>query len=188
MTVNSSRVSANPTQGNNFLALAKYLACPVVFITAVHERQRFIMVGTATYVALDPLLLAASIHTGSATGKAILASGKFGVSVASHEQLEEVRKLSDAELSKEIQMGADKFEYLGIEPLEFKSSGTLYLSDSLASFDCRVAKSLDYGGSMIVIGLVQRTASGAGVRPLIRYDRSYGHFVASVIGGDSYPI
>jgi flavin reductase (DIM6/NTAB) family NADH-FMN oxidoreductase RutF len=146
------------------------------------------MVSTATYVALDPLLLSINVQASSSTGKAILESGRFGMSIASHEQLELVRKLSEAEFAKEIQMGADKFEYLGIEPLEFKASNTLYLSDSLASFDCEVVKFIECGGVKTIIGVVQRTASGAGVRPLIRYDRSYGHFTASVIGGDSYPI
>jgi flavin reductase (DIM6/NTAB) family NADH-FMN oxidoreductase RutF len=184
----NARVSASQAPGSNFLALAKYLACPVAFITAVNKQQRSIMVGTATYVALEPLLLSVNVHAGSSTGKAILASGRFGISIASHEQLDLVRKLSEAEFSKEIQMGADKFDYLGIEPLEFKASSTLYLSDSLASFDCEVVKSVECAGIKTIVGVVQRTASGAGVRPLIRYDRSYGHFTASVIGGDSYPI
>jgi flavin reductase (DIM6/NTAB) family NADH-FMN oxidoreductase RutF len=181
-------VSSNPTPAGSFLALAKYLACPVVFITAIQDKHRHIMVGTATYASLDPLVLCTNVHIGSATGKAIQATKRLGLSIASHEQLDLVQKLTEAELAREVQMGADKFEYLGIQPLEFKPSGTLYLSDSLASFDCELLNSVDAAGYSTMLCLVKRTASGAGVRPLIRYDRSYGHFTGTVFGADQYPV
>jgi flavin reductase (DIM6/NTAB) family NADH-FMN oxidoreductase RutF len=181
-------VTSNSSVTSNFLALAKYLACPVVFVTAINDGHRFVMIGTAGYASLEPLVLSTSVTTGSSTSKALAATGRFGISIASHEQLELVQKLSEAELSREVQMGADKFEFVGVQPLEFKPSGTLYLADSLASFDCELAKTMEFAGCTTVLGSVQRTASGAGVRPLIRYDRSYGHFAATVIGGDQYPI
>lgn len=179
-------MSLQKSPATDFLALAKYLSCPVVLITAVHEGRRNIMVGTAAYASLDPLVLTTNAHKLSATGRAIIASKKFGISVASHEQLALVQKLTEGSMG--LPQDADRFEYLGIEPQEFKASGTLYIPDSLASFDCELVGALEYESHSVMLGQVMRTASGSGVRPLIRYDRSYGSFNPTVIGADSYPV
>jgi len=176
------------TTNTDFLALAKYLSCPVVMVTAVNKGLRHVMIGTAAYASLNPLVLLTSIHNASHTGGAIMKCQRFGLSIASHEQLEFIRELSDLEGQGFTEADGDKFEHLGVEPQSFRETGTLYLTDSLASFDCELIKSMECMSYIVMLGLVQRTASGAGVRPLIRYDRSYGHFAATIVGGDNYTL
>jgi len=171
---------------SEFLDFAKYLSCPVVLVTAAHEGDRRIMVGTASYACLEPLVLATSIRHESHTGATIFNSGRFGLSVASLDQIDLVQRLGRSQAGTES--GAAKATRPEAVFKEFGPTGTLYLADCLVAFDCKFAQSVACGPYTTIFGLVVDTVCGTGTRPLIRYDRSYGNFAATVSGDDSYPV
>lgn len=110
-------------------------------------------------VSIEPPLLLVSINP-NATVLPFLGDGAtFGVSILAEDQ----RRL------------ASIFADTGpLAQMHFPREGDPVLPDALASFTCRVTRRHPEGDHTLVIGAVERVATGADRRPLLYFRREYG--------------
>ena len=117
-------------------------ASGVTVVTTLHEQVPYGMtVSSFASLSLVPQLLVVCIQTQVPTHAAILASGRFAVSVLAADQ---------ADISQQFASKVpDKFA--GI-PCETTATGIPVISGACAVFSCRVAHMLPGGDHSIVVG------------------------------------
>ena len=118
----------------------------VYIVTATHEGQRRgLAVAWATQTSTDRILIC--VGKQSATREFILASGAFGLSALTREQIDVARAFG-----RRSSRRVDKFEGVGTHTAETCSP---LLSDCAATFDCRVEAVHDLeGGSKLIVGRI----------------------------------
>jgi flavin reductase (DIM6/NTAB) family NADH-FMN oxidoreductase RutF len=172
---------------------AARLAMPVALITAAEGGHRYIVVGSAAYASLEPLMLSTALVSESATARAIAATGRFGICLAGLGQSEIVFALSRqpaAALS-----AAERFAALALVPELFPGTGTPYLADAPDSFDLTVVSATRTGNCTMFVGTIAAMAGASGGTvdginnsPLLRFARTYGTFERIAYPGDDYPV
>ena len=117
----------------------------VYVVAAQHEGRRGgLAVAWATQVATDRILIC--VGKQSATRDLILASGAFGLSVLTREQLDLARAFGTRS-SREV----DKFEGVGYHVAE---TGSPLLDDCAVAFDCKVEAVHDEGHEKLIVGRI----------------------------------
>ena len=115
-------------------------------------------------VSMTPPSVLACIARESRTLAAVLESGFFAASVLADEH----SPLAEA-FSRPVPDHADRF---ALGHWRSGQTGCLMLDDAVASFDCQLAKTFDYGSHTIIIGDV-RTVIVGGAAPLVYADRNF---------------
>jgi flavin reductase (DIM6/NTAB) family NADH-FMN oxidoreductase RutF len=135
------------------------LAGAVNLVTSAHAGHRHGMTATAVCAATaEPPTVLVCLNHRAATHGAVAKSGVFCVNVL---------RAEDAQLSQDFS-GAQKGE------ARFRSrewtrlaTGAPVLVDALASFDCRVVKSVAHGTHTVFLGEVERIVVGRRGKPLL---------------------
>jgi flavin reductase (DIM6/NTAB) family NADH-FMN oxidoreductase RutF len=138
----------------------------VYIVCAQHQgKLAGLAVAWAAQVARDRILIC--VGKQSATRQSILASGAFGLSALTREQVE-VARLFGRTSSRRV----DKFEGLGYHTLE---TGSPLLDDCAATFDCRVDAVHDDDSRKLIIGqIVAHEQFKRRYEPLIYHEEDYG--------------
>jgi len=112
-------------------------------VCAQHEGRRGgLAVAWATQVAVNRILVC--VGRQSFTRGLILASGAFGLSVLTREQVELARSFGTRSSRR-----VDKFENIGFHTAE---TGSPLLDDCAATFDCRVETVFDLHDEKLIVG------------------------------------
>lgn len=154
------------------------LAGAVTIVTASYQGHRFGLTATAvcSATAAPPTALAC-VNRSAATHAAIVGSGAFCINVL---------RTDDAELANAFsgtQSGEARFragEWLQL------AGGSPALASALASFDCRVANSVDHGTHTVFLGEVAGLVVGRKGRPLLYAGRQYAR-LTSLAHGEPLP-
>jgi flavin reductase (DIM6/NTAB) family NADH-FMN oxidoreductase RutF len=145
------------------------LAAGVTIVTAVHDGRRYGMTASAlTSVSLEPPLLLVCFARDSDTGRAVRASGRFGVCV-----LDAARGREIAErCARKLTAGEDQLAGL---VLDEGGTGVPLLAGSLASFACRLERVVEAGERDVVVGEVERLseAPAEAGEPLVWFAGAY---------------
>lgn len=154
------------------------LAGAVNIVTAEHDGHRFGLTATAVCSATaEPPTALICIHRGAATHAAIVCSGVFCINVLRAEDAGLANAFSGTQ-SGEARFGSGEWLRL--------ASGAPALASALASFDCRVAKSLDHGTHTVFLGEVGSLVIGRKGRPLLYAGRQYAR-LSSLAHGEPLP-
>ncbi len=123
-------------------------------------------VTAATSVTDNPPTVLVCINNTNPRNSAFLENGVFAINTLKEQHLDLSRALAgEGGLSVE-----DRFALGSWCDLE---TGAPVLEDALASFDCRLVKSVEFGTHTILIGKVAALQIGNGGRPLLYHDRGY---------------
>lgn len=138
----------------------------VTIVTAAHEQRRHGMtVSSFTSVSLMPPLILVSLKNMARTCELVVNSGYFGVMVLASGQ----QSLSDRFAGREEQ---DEDRFRDIDTFSL-ISGTPFIPDGLAYFDCRMTTSYNLGTHSIFIGEVLAIKANPELQPLLYFDRAY---------------
>lgn len=132
-----------------------------VTVVAVRDEATVYAITATAFlpVAVDPPLVLVSINPNATVLPFLKEGAEFGVSILAEDQ----RRL------------ASIFADTGpLAQMHFPRTGDPVLPDALASFTCRVARRYQEGDHTLVVGAVERVATGADRRPLLYYRREYG--------------
>ncbi|WP_241479901.1 flavin reductase family protein [Mycolicibacterium neoaurum] len=138
--------------------------------TMIGDRDYGTTVSACTSLSLEPPMLAVCLNRQSSTRNAILANGRFGVSILTADQADVAAHFA--------RKGDDKFDCL--QPVR-GPLGMPLIRDSLSHIECDVADMVAGGSHTIVLGCV-RYAVGAEGDPLTYFRGRMGRFEAD---GDS---
>ena len=153
------------------------LAGAVNIVCTVHSGHRYGMTATAVCSAsAEPPTVLVCLNSQTTTHGAVLKSGVFCVNVLRAEDWELSTAFSGA------QPGDARFRNRNWTRL---ATGAPVLVDALASFDCRVVKSLAHGTHTVFLGEVERTLIGKG-KPLLYAGGQYAK-LASLSHGEPLP-
>ncbi len=145
-------------------ALGRF-ATGVAVITTEHDGQRHGMtVNSLTSVSLDPPMLLVCLTRGSRTATAVARAGRFGVNILSARQ--------EAIANRFARRGEDHFADV---PLNEGPLGVPLISNAVAHVTCRVARQIDGGDHLIVLGDIVHIHHRDGL-PLCFYSGTYGDF------------
>lgn len=154
------------------------LAGAVNIVTAEHAGHRFGLTATAVCSATaEPPTALICINRSAATHAAIVRSGAFCINVLRNEDAELANAFSGTQ-SGEARFKAGEWLRL--------ASGAPALASALASFDCRVAKSLDHGTHTVFLGEVGSIVIGRKGKPLLYAGRQYAR-LTSLAHGEPLP-
>jgi len=154
------------------------LAGAVNIVTAEHAGHRFGLTATAVCSATaEPPTALICINRSAATHGAIVRSAAFCINVLRSDDAELANAFSGTQ-SGEARFGAGEWLRL--------PGGAPALATALASFDCRVARTLDYGTHTIFLGEVASIVIGRKGRPLLYAGRQYAR-LASLAHGEPLP-
>ncbi|MCI4330325.1 MAG: flavin reductase family protein [Thermoplasmata archaeon] len=116
-------------------------------------------------ISLHPPLLLVSLTHDADTTPAVVRSGRFEVHLLSAEQ----RAISERFAS--TASPSAKFEGL---PVHHGPSGLLCLDGTLATFGCRVERTVDVSDHVLIIGAVDAFEAGRDGAPLLFFRSRYG--------------
>ena len=154
------------------------LAGAVNIVTAAYAGHRFGLTATAVCSATaEPPTALICINRSAATHAAIARSRVFCINVLRAEDAELANAFSGTQ-SGEARFGSGQWLRL--------ASGAPALASALASFDCRVAKSLDHGTHTVFLGEVGSIVIARKGRPLLYADRQYARLI-SLAHGEPLP-
>lgn len=129
-----------------------------------------VTVSTLCSLSLEPPSVIACIHQASGTLPAILANGAFAANVLAEDQ----QHVAEVFAGRVANVRDDRFAAGSWGSL---ATGSPVLEGALATFDCRVAKTFDFGSHRILIGEVVDVALQQAT-PLIYSDRAFRRLTA----------
>jgi flavin reductase (DIM6/NTAB) family NADH-FMN oxidoreductase RutF len=130
----------------------------VTVITAMHGGRAFATtVSAVSSVSDEPPTLLACLNRGSETGRAIEASGRFGVNILREEQETLARQLA--------RKGAAKLDAVAVG---VGRTGVPVLEDGLATLECRVVDSAVAATHIVYFAEVEHVRARVGV-PLVYF-------------------
>jgi len=137
----------------------------VYVVAAQHEGKiGGLAVAWATQVGTNRLLIC--VGQQSATRELVLASGAFGLSVLTREQLDIARRFGRGSSRK-----ANKFEGIRYHTAD---TGSPLLDECAATFDCRVSAVYDHGTQKLIVGeIVAAERLKEEYEPLIYHQEEY---------------
>lgn len=146
----AARVSDREPANERFRRTAGRFPTGVTLLTTVTDGQPHgLTVNAFTTVSLAPLLVLASLRTGSRTYHHVRRSGVFAVTVLGAHQERVARLFADPNRPE----GAKAFQ--GIPWRAAPHTGCPILSDGLGYFDCAVERSCPAGDHTVLIGAVR---------------------------------
>jgi flavin reductase (DIM6/NTAB) family NADH-FMN oxidoreductase RutF len=145
-----------------FKLAMSHFASGVTIVTTLHEDKPFGMtVASFASLSLRPPLVLICVEKSVKTHEAIIAAGKFGVSVLAAEQ---------AEISSRFASRRDdKFEGIAVT---HRSLGVPLIDGSLTTIECRLQDQLPGGDHSIFVGEVIDIQTREGV-PLVYFRSGY---------------
>jgi flavin reductase len=162
----------------NFRLGMRSLAAAVSIVTTAHSGHRYGMTATAVCsVSADPPALLACLNQVTSTHGAILKAGVFCVNVL---------RVEDAELSTAFAGGQSGEARFRTREWNRLPTGAPALVDALASFDCRVVKTIEHGTHTIFLGQVEHILLGRKGKPLLYATGQYAK-LASLAHGEPLP-
>ena len=117
-----------------------------------------------TSVSLDPLLVLAAINRRASMSNIIQQAGEFAINILSERQEELSRHFAGAKIRPppaSLRFEADS------------DDGAPYIVDTLAAIRCRVARVLDGGDHVILLGRVVHFRDGPPASPLVYFGDRY---------------
>ena len=134
-----------------------------VITTRMNGSVHGMTANSVTSVSLEPLLMLAAINRRASMCNIIQQAGEFAINILSERQEELSRHFAGAKT--------------GLPPasLRFESDldGAPYILDTLAAIRCRVARVLDGGDHVIVLGHVVHFHDGPPASPLLYFGGRY---------------
>jgi len=153
-----------------FAAAMRTHASGVVLVTTRLAGRPWGMTVTAfASVSASPPTVLVSLGSGTAGARAIAATGAFGVSILSRDQVEVAQYGATR--------GAAKFLDALVERRE-RGSASPALAHALAHFDCEVVEAVEAADHIVFFGHVHTLRSRDGGDPLLYQGRAYGSFHA----------
>lgn len=147
----------------------RFWATGVTIVSANHQgEQHGMTVSSFTSITLTPPLVVVSLERETRTHNLVDASGAFGVTILRAEQ----QALSDRFAGRETEQD-NRFNGLETRTL---ATGSPFLKDGLACFDCRVTAQHQIGSHTLFIGEVvaaEVNPQANNSRPLLYYNRDY---------------
>ena len=128
-------------------------------------------VSTLCSLSLEPPSVIACVHRGSTALPAILENGVFTANVLCHGQA----GVAEAFAGQAAAWRDDRFRSAAWSAL---ATGAPALEGALATFDCRVSTTFEFGSHTIVIGEVVDVTLG-GDEPLVYSDRAFRRLEAA---------
>lgn len=170
--------SPQPVDADQFRLGMRTLAAAVTLITSTGSGHRHGMTATAVCsVSAEPPTLLVCLNKATATHGAVAKSGAFCVNLLRAEDWELSTAFSGA------QSGESRFKSREWTRL---ATGSPVLLDALASFDCRVVKTMVQGTHSVVFGRVEQVLFGNKGKPLLYSDGHYAK-LASLTHGEPLP-
>ena len=117
-----------------------------------------------TSVSLDPLLVLAAINRRASMSNIIQQAGEFAINILSERQEEVSRHFAGGKTGP--QPASLRFE-------SYPDDGAPYIVDTLAAIRCRVARVLDGGDHVILLGRVVHFRDGPPTSPLVYFGDRY---------------
>lgn len=127
-------------------------------------------VSTFCSLSMEPPSVMASVHRESKALPVLLGNGIFSANALAEEQ----RRVAEAFAGLIPELRDDRFASADWSAM---STGAPVLQRSLASFDCHIAKTFEYGSHCIVIGKVVDVSDSSQL-PLVYADRSFCRVIA----------
>ncbi|HLF87679.1 MAG TPA: flavin reductase family protein [Anaerolineales bacterium] len=156
-----------PVQAEDLRTAMRSWATGVTIVAAQYENVLHGMtVSSFTSVSLEPPLVLVSLEIGTRTQKLVEQTKSFGVTILSAEQQE----VSNCFANPNTELG-DRFEGREFFTLE---TGSPFIREGLAFFDCRVIAVYPAGNHAIIVGEVISVKSvGESDKPLLYFNRNY---------------
>jgi flavin reductase (DIM6/NTAB) family NADH-FMN oxidoreductase RutF len=150
--------ACRPVTSSAFREVIGHFTSGVTVITARHDGRPFATtVSAVSSVSDEPPTLLACLNRGSDTGRAIEASGRFGVNVLRQEQEALARQLA--------RKGAAKLDGVAVGA---GRTGVPVLDDGLATLECRVVDSAIAATHVVYFAEVEDVLARVGV-PLVYF-------------------
>lgn len=161
-----------------FRLAMRSLAGAVNIVSTAHSGHRYGMTATAVCSATaDPPTVLICLNRVATTHAAVLKAGVFCVNVLRSEDWELSTAFAGA------QAGEARFR---VREWTHLATGAPVLTDALASFDCRVVKTLDHGSHTVFLGEVESILIGKKGKPLLYAGGQYAK-LASLAHGEALP-
>jgi flavin reductase (NADH) len=161
-----------------FRLAMRSLAGAVNIVSTAHSGHRYGMTATAVCSATaEPPSVLACINKLATTHNAVAKAGVFCVNVLRSEDWELSTMFAGAQAG-EVRFRAREWTHL--------ATGAPVLTDALASFDCRVVKTLDHGTHTVFLGEVESILIGKKGKPLLYAGGQYAK-LASLAHGEALP-
>ena len=169
MTARSAAATSPKPAATAYAAAMTALASGVALVTCRHAERPWGMTVTAfASVSAHPPTVLVSLGSGTVSARAIAATGSFGVSVLSRDQVEVAEYGAVG--------GAAKFLDAFVEPAD-RPSASPAISHALAHLDCDVVDVVDAADHTVFFAHVHRVRRRRGGDPLLYHGRGYGSFV-----------
>lgn len=140
-------------------------ATGVVAVTALWEDHPHGMtVNSFTSVSLDPPLVLFCSYPNGQTCKAIQASGAYGISILTLEQMELCKRFAGM---TEVQ---EPDRFVGLEYTRSPILGVPWMADCLAWLECRLVNTWSAGDHVVLLGQVEQIRVGAEADPLLFFN------------------
>lgn len=130
-----------------------------------------VTVSTFCSLSMEPPSVIACVHRDNRALEALLANGVFAANALAADQA----RIALAFAGQIPELRDDRFAAGAWHTL---ATGAPVLEGALARFDCRVAKSFDFGTHRIVVGEVVEVADSVG-EPLVFADRNFRQLAAA---------
>jgi flavin reductase (DIM6/NTAB) family NADH-FMN oxidoreductase RutF len=161
-----------------FRLAMRSLAGAVNIVSTAHSGHRYGMTATAVCSATaDPPTVLVCLNRVATTHGAVLKAGVFCANVLRSEDWELSTAFAGAQAG-EARFRAREWTRL--------ATGSPVLTDALASFDCRVVKTLDHGTHTVFLGAVESILIGKKGKPLLYAGGQYAK-LASLAHGEALP-
>jgi steroid delta-isomerase-like uncharacterized protein len=147
----------------------------VVVTTVVDGRPWGLTISACCSLTADPPRILVSLDSRTASSRAIVGCGRFGVDLLGCDQVEIARTCSATGHAKFIDEAVDT---------TFPQAGSPVVAGALAHLDCRLTDAHGVGDHLLLIGLVERIFGPRTRRaptPLVYYERAF-RTVSATIG------
>src|SRR3954453_3627910 len=156
-------VEARSLTPDEFRDVISHFASGVTVITAVHEGRAYGTTASAvTSLSLEPPMLLICMNKQSETGRAVAASGQFGVNILGAHQADLAERFA--------QKGGDKFADV---PVSEGKWGEPLFDEALATLECSVAEETTGGTHYVFLAEVE-SGSARGGTPLAYFRGEFG--------------
>lgn len=152
-----------PLTSDAFREVIGHFASGVTVITTTLDGRPYGTTASAvTSLSLEPPMLVVCLNRASATGQAILRSGRFAVNILGEGDDDLARRFATK--------GDDKFAGVAVEQ---RADGPPLLVDALAQLICRVTQQVEAATHVVLIAEVDEATARPG-RPLAYYRGKFG--------------
>jgi flavin reductase (DIM6/NTAB) family NADH-FMN oxidoreductase RutF len=146
-------------------------ATGVTVVTSSHgANQHGMTVSSFTSLSLEPPLVMVSLEISTRTHDLVQASNCFGVTILAVDQPEISSRFAEPSTESE-------YRFEGLESFTLET-GSPFIEDGLAFFDCRVVGRHDAGTHTVFIGEVVAARQGPEKNPLLYFDQRYRSLTA----------